>query len=532
MTSLIVTLGLITLIAGIALAIAAFRGRWVNRHPYCKRCGFDLTGLDLTEPANCPECGRTVRSGTESIKIGKRKRRPILLVAGLLLALLGTTGVAWPQIAQLPSIRNIDWYAHLPESMLINMTIKGNKDARSVINDRLIPGEVSEEGLASLIDHAMAMLDDESVPWDEWWGDVIVWGMLTSRMTHEQVGAFAEATMYAEIRTRPAIRASDESIAYTLGVYGDQRGAAVSFLPSTHRDSRITKDWERFSGMKNPWSIEVSTQQVWIDQPPRIEMSGAWMSLSEWAPVNEDYFERAALARIPEGSQGSITLNSNARFTLKHGGYEVHSWAQTLTAAVGLSGSEVQYAVPFTDPVEIDRYVSTLNASFVQYPRNRMLGRLIAGTKDCQRARTIIVHSIEKPLDGSVSALFDLYVRVDGEEILFALLDQGADQSLEFERGRSESRNMLDYFDEHQELWSRAEEQGHVDLILRPNPDLAALDPRHTQYIDAEIIFREVPLMILDPRDTGHPSPAGTTWSWVKVPRRTYPSIKGELIKD
>lgn len=529
---MILVAGLVLMIIGGCVLASGLRGRLLNAHPHCRGCGFDLHGIERVSGTRCPECGRLISTSGSSVRIGRRKKSPAVVVLGLLLTLIGTGGVSYPLWSQIPAWKNINWYEHLPESMVIKMTIQGNKDARTVINDRLIPGEVSEDGLASLTDHALGLLDDDSVPWDEWWGDVIVWCMLTSRMTHEQVGAFAEATMYAELRTRPAIRASDESIGYTLGVYGDQRGAAVSFLPTKNLDARVAKDWERYSGRRNPWSIEVSIQQIWIDKPPRIEMSGAWMNLSEWVPVDEAYFEHAALVRIPEGSQTSITLSSNARFTLKHDGNEVHTWDQPLTVSVEQSEDEIQYVEPVADPDAIDRYVSTLSASYVQYPRNRMLGRLIEGTKDCQWARTIIVHSLENPLDGSVSALFDLYVRVDDEEILFTSLDQRADQSLEFERGRSESRNMLDYFDQNPEHWSRAEEQGHVDIILRPNPDLAALDPRHTQYIDAEIIFREVPLMILEPNETGRPSPAGTTWSWVQVPRRTFPSIKGELISD
>ncbi len=525
-------ISLVIFLIGICACVSGMRGRLLNTHPHCRGCRFDLDGIELDSTTRCPECGRLISTGGSSVRIGLRKKRPAVLVLGLLLTLIGTGGLSYPLWSQIPAWKNIDWYEHLPESMLISMSTRGNAPALSELYARMITDSLSDAGLNRMLTFALSRIEDESQEWDEQWGDVIVWCMLTSQMTHEQVGSLAETTMYAEIRTRPVIRASDDTIGYTLGVYGKQRGAAVSFLHSVKLDAWVANDWERFLGRKNPWSIEVSTEQVWIDQPPRIEMSGAWMNLNEWVPVDEAYFEHAALVRLPGGSQASIILNSNARFKLRHKENEVHSWDQTLTATVALSEEEVQYAVPFTDPDEIDRYVSTLNASYVQYPRNRMLGRLIEGTKDCQWARTITVHSLEKPLDGSISALFDLYVRVDSEEILFTSLTQGADQSLEFERGWSESRNMLDYFDEHQELWSRAEEQGHVDLILRPNPDLAAQDPRHTQYIDAEVIFREVPLMILEPSDTGRPSPAGTTWSWVQVPRDPYPFIKGELIKD
>lgn len=516
-------------IVAVVLLVLGLRGDLVNNHPHCRACGFDLDGLGLGPDARCPECGRSLRTPGRSVRLGLRRRRRKALALGVLLALAGGAGLSYPLWSQMPAWKNIDWYEHLPKPMLISLSTKGNSSALSELHARMIRDSLSETGLNQLLASALSQVDDESQEWHEQWGDVIVWCMLTNRMTHEQVGLLAEATMYAEIRARPVIRASDESIAYTLGVYGEQRGAAVSYLRFV-LDARIANDWERLSGRKNPWSIEVSAEQVWIDTPPRIAMIGAWMNLSEWVPVDESYFERAVLARIPEGSEGSIVLNSNARFTLKHEGSEVHSWDQALTTAAELSQDAVQYAEPLSDPVDIGQYISTLTAGFVAYPRNRMLGRLIEGTKDCHFARSIRIHAFEKPLDSSVSALFDLFIRVDEEEILFSSLFGGADMALDFERGWSESRNMLDYFDEHAALWARAEQHGHVNLILRPNPGLAALDPRITQYIDAAIIFRDVPLMILEAKDTGRPSPAGTTWRWVEVPRRSYPSIPGELL--
>src|SRR5215208_2333842 len=76
------TLTLFTAIAcGVTglMMILARRGRRIDDHPLCRKCGFDLFGLPGTSH-NCPECGRDLRR-RRATRIGHRQRhRPLLRI--------------------------------------------------------------------------------------------------------------------------------------------------------------------------------------------------------------------------------------------------------------------------------------------------------------------------------------------------------------------------------------------------------------------------------------------------------------------
>jgi tRNA(Ile2) C34 agmatinyltransferase TiaS len=54
----ILPLGLI--VVGISALVRGLRGRRIDDHPLCRRCGFDLTGKPETS-TRCPECGSDLR---------------------------------------------------------------------------------------------------------------------------------------------------------------------------------------------------------------------------------------------------------------------------------------------------------------------------------------------------------------------------------------------------------------------------------------------------------------------------------------
>ncbi len=73
---------------GLVLLGLGLRGRRVNDHPICRRCRYDLYGLDA--PATCPECGAAL-SGRQSVRHGQRRRRLAMIVAGAVLAVVALT---------------------------------------------------------------------------------------------------------------------------------------------------------------------------------------------------------------------------------------------------------------------------------------------------------------------------------------------------------------------------------------------------------------------------------------------------------
>src|SRR5688572_29350260 len=74
------------------------RGRGVDDHPICRRCGFDLSGRPKARD-RCPGCGSDL-SARKAIRIGRRERRPRALAGGIALILpwtllVAAIGVAW-----------------------------------------------------------------------------------------------------------------------------------------------------------------------------------------------------------------------------------------------------------------------------------------------------------------------------------------------------------------------------------------------------------------------------------------------------
>src|SRR5690242_13672777 len=91
-------------IFGAFLLIRGLRGRKIDDHPLCRRCGFDLIGLPH-DVKTCSECGADV-SSPRAVRIGHRRRRAGMVWAGALLispVVLGVALVGWM------SLNNFKW---------------------------------------------------------------------------------------------------------------------------------------------------------------------------------------------------------------------------------------------------------------------------------------------------------------------------------------------------------------------------------------------------------------------------------------
>src|SRR4051794_38688488 len=77
-------LSLLVLCASAAV-FTGLRGRRIDDHPLCRRCGFDLTGRPDTS-TRCSECGADLIH-KNSVRVGHRRRRAILIASGIALLL-------------------------------------------------------------------------------------------------------------------------------------------------------------------------------------------------------------------------------------------------------------------------------------------------------------------------------------------------------------------------------------------------------------------------------------------------------------
>lgn len=154
-----ITLLCFILLVGAALFAAGMRGRRIDDHPLCRKCGFDLTGKPA-ESARCAECGADL-SKPNAIRVGHRVRRRALGVAGLLLGgvagvQLGLQGVHWG--------REIQWIRYSSVSLLLNNADSATPATRAPalreLGRRLAQDNLSAKKAAQIVDHALDVQAD------------------------------------------------------------------------------------------------------------------------------------------------------------------------------------------------------------------------------------------------------------------------------------------------------------------------------------------------------------------------------------
>jgi hypothetical protein len=107
-------LGILGILLGTGMIVFAWRGKRKGDNPYCKRCRYDLTGLeDLNE--RCPECGN-VLTDPRSVVHGQRDVQKGMLLFGLAIALscIGQLGYATYRACE-----DVQWIRYKPMLFLL-----------------------------------------------------------------------------------------------------------------------------------------------------------------------------------------------------------------------------------------------------------------------------------------------------------------------------------------------------------------------------------------------------------------------------
>jgi len=135
-------------LAGIALAALGLRGRRVGDEPRCRKCKYNLTGVEADK---CPECGRPWTPATAARGLRVRRKRPLAIGAAIFLLGAGLTAAIITG-----RVRKINWFTHLPTPWVVPFAARGNTDAFTTLanrfdNDKLSPSQIAdltETGLA------------------------------------------------------------------------------------------------------------------------------------------------------------------------------------------------------------------------------------------------------------------------------------------------------------------------------------------------------------------------------------------------
>jgi hypothetical protein len=230
-------LAALTLLPAMGLVGAAvlwrlgLRGRKIDDHPLCGRCGYDLFGA---EHSVCPECGADV-SGRGAVRVGHRQRRRGLLWAALVLAVAGGVGatvVGRSAYRALGAVENQPtwWLAR----GLDTRPAYGAIPAFGELSGRLGRGELSAGQTRRIVGRLLKWQADRSVRWNAAWGNFVETARGRGLIADEQWAQYARQGVVFEIKTRRTVRRG-EDIPYSIGVtncrFGD--GHCVELRYST-----------------------------------------------------------------------------------------------------------------------------------------------------------------------------------------------------------------------------------------------------------------------------------------------------------
>lgn len=169
MGGMISLLFVLLLVIGLILLWRGWRGVPELCEPHCKKCDYDLRGLDWTsEQRICPECG-TDLTQPRTVRFGDYRRRPrMMLAGGLTLAIPVLIIVA----AVLQSVLGIRWDdLRSNDSIIANLsTSAGSPWDWRKLESRYKRGRLSDEEVAAAIDQLIVYLNARTgnrgpLPW-------------------------------------------------------------------------------------------------------------------------------------------------------------------------------------------------------------------------------------------------------------------------------------------------------------------------------------------------------------------------------
>lgn len=205
---------------GAAIVWLGRRGRLVDDHPLCRRCGFDLFGLP-PDSGRCPECGADL-SRKRARRQGHRRAYRRALIAGLMLLVLSGT---YTFIGIRETARRVQWRHHTPASWLIYQTsfkdVPTRDAALAELEWRIANRKLSQRQVDSIVDRALAVQGNRAIPWLPIWGRIVEKAHETGKLPREKWTQYARQAVVIEFTVRKKATRKD--------------GLPIHFAPSPAR---------------------------------------------------------------------------------------------------------------------------------------------------------------------------------------------------------------------------------------------------------------------------------------------------------
>jgi hypothetical protein len=224
---------------GLVLLAFGWRGRRLDKHPLCARCGFDLFGSRRWETRECPECGANV-SGL-AVRVGHRQARAGAVYGGLALltpTMLVITAAAYVQV------RGIDLTPRKP-SWWLTYELSGadaSVDPAFIeLAKRFQTKSLADKHIVDVVDYCLDNQGDRGVPWSAGWGAFVEASHAAGKIKEDRWERYAKQAQLVDVQVPSRIWRSSLRDGLPLTVFVKQsRLFAVSFeAPLELSDVRI-----------------------------------------------------------------------------------------------------------------------------------------------------------------------------------------------------------------------------------------------------------------------------------------------------
>jgi predicted RNA-binding Zn-ribbon protein involved in translation (DUF1610 family) len=487
-------------VCGVGLLVRAIRGRVVSVHPHCRGCKFDLHGLTLSRESVCPECGRAVIPGTATVMDGCRVFRRRLAVVAVLLMLVGGGGLAWPSVSRMPAIKNMDWYAKFPEGLLVWLEDRGDKEALQALHDRLIPGTLSDEGLQQLISRSLAMADDESVVWDERWGDVLLYAFLEDRFNPPDLEAYLEGAISLSVEMDTTIDTFDTYAEYIV---------SASFSKRFEWSKKFWKQWHSVPQYRaNPVRVTITDSVVRAKSPQYVYKMGDLSKQVLWdSKYISKYILEAHLPLAHDKDNVSVAIMQEIRVEL--GGALAHSWTVQEEFVIRRQSNGRTREQAILDSMAMERvnvYTQLDQAKLhgLDYLQNMPIAVQMSNAQ-------------QYSLHGNV------FFRIGDTELYFGEvhwdIEENLSKNIHIPNLSYPGEDPIGYYQDNQPFWDKALSTGEVDVIIRP---LKGADSKPS-FTNRAFAFQGLAVERYIPTDTPKLDSRGNSTSWVWDPINRFP---------
>ncbi|MFT3686563.1 MAG: hypothetical protein QM783_16875 [Phycisphaerales bacterium] len=205
MLAWIITTVVLAAAAGTWLIIVGWRGRPVNAEPVCRKCGFDLRGrFPWGAPScpTCPDCGERLLT-YKSVLNGERRRRPRILAVGC--------GLVFPSLILLiangvDSITGGTLAAIKPTPIMAAQVAGSTRASASLrtLTARIADGKALQGDTAQVIERALALQADRSMPLDREWLDLLETARRRGQLTPAQTQRYFDNAVNWQLLVQPA----------------------------------------------------------------------------------------------------------------------------------------------------------------------------------------------------------------------------------------------------------------------------------------------------------------------------------------